>query len=67
MHKAIGNAQKRWPSMQTYLEYGREPLDNTRCEPAGDKGRKVGLFAGAEGAGERISLVETARLNGLGP
>lgn len=58
----------------TSLEDGRVPLDNNRCERAirpVAMGRKAWLFAGSQRAGERMaelmSLVETAKMNGLEP
>ncbi len=32
LHKAISYALKRWASLQTYLDDGRVPVDNNRCE-----------------------------------
>jgi len=74
LHKAVTYALKRWPSMQTYLEDGRVPVDNNRYErvmrPVA-QGRRKWLFAGSQRAGERMaglmSLLEMARLNGLEP
>lgn len=74
LHKAIGYVLKRWTALLAYLDDGRVPVDNNRCERAMRPvamGRKAWLFAGSQRAGERMadlmSLVETARLNGLEP
>lgn len=74
LHGAITYTLKRWASLQTYLEDGRVPVDNNRCEqmmrPVA-QGRRNWLFAGSLRGGERmadlLSLVHTARLNGLEP
>lgn len=74
LHGAISYTLKRWVSLQTYLEDGRVPVDNNRCEqmmrPVA-QGRRNWLFAGSQRGGERmadlLSLVHTARLNGLEP
>ena len=74
LHGAITYTLKRWVSLQTYLEDGRVPVDNNRCEqmmrPVA-QGRRNWLFAGSLRGGERmadlLSLVHTARLNGLEP
>ncbi|EFE54091.1 hypothetical protein PROVRETT_07087 [Providencia rettgeri DSM 1131] len=57
-----------------YIDDGKLPLDNNRCERAIRRvvmGRSNWLFAGSQAAGERaakiMGLLETARLNGLEP
>ncbi|HBE5680230.1 TPA: IS66 family transposase [Escherichia coli] len=74
LHGAITYALKRWAALTTYLDDGRVPLDNNRCEqmmrPVA-QGRKSWLFAGSLRGGERmaelLTLLHTARLNGLEP
>ncbi|MNH16744.1 Transposase IS66 family protein [compost metagenome] len=74
IYKAIGYTLKRWPALQCYLDDGRVPIDNNRIENAIRPvavGRKNWLFAGSLPAGQRmatlLSLLETARQNGLEP
>ncbi|PAZ42866.1 IS66 family transposase, partial [Escherichia coli] len=74
LHGAVTYALKRWPALETYLNDGRVPPDNNRCEqmmrPVA-QGRKSWLFAGSLRGGERLAelltLLHTARLNGLEP
>ncbi|MFZ4215691.1 IS66 family transposase, partial [Pantoea endophytica] len=74
LHKAITYALKRWASLTTYLDDGMVPPDNNRCEqmirPVA-VGRRNWLFAGSLRGGERLedllTLIHTARLNGLEP
>ena len=74
IRKAIDYALKRWAALLTYLDDGRVPIDNNRTEnvirPVA-VGRKNWLFAGSLPAGQRmaviLSLLETAKLNGLDP
>ncbi|HHL9234031.1 TPA: IS66 family transposase [Escherichia coli] len=74
LHGAITYALKRWAALTTYLDDGRVPVDNNRCEqimrPVA-QGRKSWLFAGSLRGGERmaelLTLLHTARLNGLKP
>ncbi|MGJ7761342.1 IS66 family transposase [Escherichia coli] len=60
--------------LSRFLEDGAVPLDNNVCERAIKNvvlGRKSWLFAGSQMAGERaaqiMSLLETAKRNGLEP
>ncbi|MBL5827572.1 transposase [Serratia fonticola] len=65
---------KRWPALLRYLDDGRVPIDNNRCEncirPVA-VGRKNWLFVGSLRAGQRmasiLSLLETAKLNSHDP
>lgn len=72
--KAIAYALKRRATLSRFLENGALPLDNNRCERAIRPvvmGRSNWLFAGSAAAGERaarmMSLLETAKMNGLDP
>ena len=72
--KAIAYALKRRVVLSRFLEDGALPLDNNRCERAIRPvvmGRSSWLFAGSVAAGERaakiMSLLETAKMNGLDP
>ncbi|ECI4527881.1 IS66 family transposase [Salmonella enterica subsp. diarizonae] len=72
--KAIAYALKRRVALSRFLEDGAVPLDNNVCERAIKPvvmGRKSWLFAGSVAAGERaakiMSLLETAKMNGLEP
>lgn len=72
--KAITYALKRRVTLSRFLEDGALPLDNNRCERAIRPvvmGRSNWLFAGSVAAGERsariMSLLETAKMNGLDP
>ncbi|WJS39636.1 IS66 family transposase (plasmid) [Escherichia coli] len=74
LHGAITYALKRWQALTTYLDDGQVPVDNNRCEqmmrPVA-QGRRSWLFAGSLRGGERmaelLTLLHTARLNGLEP
>lgn len=72
--KAIAYVLKRRAALSRFLEDGSLPLDNNRCERAIRSvalGRKSWLFAGSQAAGTRaaqiMSLLETAKMNGLEP
>ncbi|ORE91675.1 transposase [Stappia sp. 22II-S9-Z10] len=72
--KAIRYALTRWQALGRYLGDGRIEIDNNAAERAIRPialGRKNWLFAGSDRGGERaagiLSLIETARLNGLDP
>ncbi|ELO0596784.1 IS66 family transposase, partial [Salmonella enterica] len=74
LHKAIVYTLARCVELGLFLEDGAVPLDNNLCERAIKTvvmGRKSWLFAGSRMAGERaariMSLLETAKLNGLEP
>jgi transposase len=72
--KAFRYALSRWPSFILFLEDGRVAVDNNAAEramrPIGI-GRKNWLFAGADTGGETLAramtLIETAKMNGLDP
>lgn len=70
----IRYALTRWRALTRYCDDGRIEIDNNAAERAlrgVALGRKNYLFAGADCGGERAatlySLIETAKLNGLGP
>jgi transposase len=72
--KAIAYALKRRLTLSRFVEDGALPLDNNCCERAIRPvvmGRSNWLFAGSVTAGERaakiMSLLETAKMNGLEP
>jgi transposase len=74
LRKALDYTLKRWPVLLRYLDDGRVPIDNNRCENVMRPiavSRKNWLFAGSLRAGQRmasiLSLLETAKLNGLDP
>lgn len=74
LYKAINYTLKRRVALSRFLEDGALPLDNNRCERAIRPvvmGRSNWLFAGSVAAGERaakiMSLLETAKMNGLEP
>jgi len=74
LHGAVTYTLKRWSALETYLDDGRVPVDNTRCEQMMRPvalGRKAWLFAGSLRGGERLAelltLLHTAGLNGLEP
>lgn len=74
LYKAIQYALNHKTALSRFLEDGALPLDNNRCERAIRPvvlGRGNWLFAGSLSAGQRaakiMSLLETARLNGLEP
>ena len=72
--KAIRYGLSRWPSFELFLDDGRVGIDNNPAEramrPIGI-GRKNWLFAGSDSGGETLAramtLIETAKLNGLDP
>ena len=72
--KAIDYSLKRWTALIHYLNDGQVPIDNNwienRIRPIA-LGRKNWLFAGSLRAGKRaaaiMSLVQSAKLNGLDP
>lgn len=72
--KALNYAIKRWTALSVYLDNPAAPIDNNRIENLIRSlalGRKNWLFAGSEKAGQRaaglMSLIQTAKLNGLDP
>ncbi|THK35658.1 IS66 family transposase [Ensifer sp. MPMI2T] len=72
--EAIRYALFRWASLCRFLEDGTIEIDNNAAERAIRPialGRKNWLFAGSDKGGERaaaiLSLIETAKLNGLNP
>ncbi|EBF7355930.1 IS66 family transposase [Salmonella enterica] len=72
--KAVGYMLKRRETLSRFLDDGTLPLDNNRCERAIRPvvmGRSNWLFAGSLAAGTRaaqiMSLLETAKMNGLEP
>lgn len=72
--KAFRYGLSRWPSFELFLEDGRVGIDNNPAEramrPIGI-GRKNWLFAGSDSGGETLAramtLIETAKMNGLDP
>jgi transposase len=72
--KAFRYGLSRWPSFCLFLEDGRVAIDNNAAEramrPIGI-GRKNWLFAGADTGAETLAramtVIETAKLNGLDP
>jgi hypothetical protein len=72
--KAFRYGLNRWPSFCLFLEDGRVAIDNNAAEramrPIGI-GRKNWLFAGADTGAETLAramtIIETAKLNGLNP
>jgi len=72
--KAFRYALNRWPSFTLFLEDGRVAIDNNPAEramrPIG-VGRKNWLFAGSDTGGETLAramtLIESAKMNGLDP
>jgi transposase len=72
--QAIRYALSRWASLCRFLDDGSIEIDNNAAERAIRPialGRKNWLFAGSDKGGERaaaiLSLIETAKLNGLDP
>ncbi len=64
----------RWDALQVYLDDGTVEIDNNAAERAIRPiavGRNNWLFAGSDASGERtaniLTLIETAKLNGLEP
>ena len=72
--KAFRYALNRWTSFTLFLEDGRVAMDNNAAEramrPIG-VGRKNWLFAGSDTGGETLAramtVIETAKMNGLDP
>jgi transposase len=72
--RAIDYSLKRWAALTRYLDDGDLPIDNNwvenRIRPIA-LGRQNWLFAGSLRAGQRaaaaMSLLHSARLNGLDP
>lgn len=74
MAKAVYYSLKRWAALSAYAQTGHLPIDNNPAENAVRPialGRKNWLFVGSEAAGQRqaaiISLLATAKANGLDP
>jgi hypothetical protein len=72
--RAIDYALKRWEALTLYASDASLPIDNNRVENLirpWALGRKNWLFAGSLAAGERsadiMSLIESAKMNGLEP
>jgi transposase len=72
--KAFRYGLSRWPSLCLFLEDGRVAMDNNAAEralrPIGI-GRKNWLFAGADTGAETLAramtIIETAKMNGIDP
>ncbi len=72
--KAIRYGLSRWLSFELFLDDGRVSIDNNPAEramrPIGI-GRKNWLFAGSDSGGETLAramtVIETAKMNGLNP
>lgn len=71
---ALDYCLKRWTALTRYLDDGRLPIDNNWAENQMRPwalGRKNWLFAGSLRSGQRaaniMSLIQSARLNGLDP
>jgi transposase len=72
--KAFRYGLGRWPSFTLFLDDGRVAIDNNAAErgmrPIGI-GRKNWLFAGSDTGGETLAramtIIETAKLNGIDP
>ena len=72
--KAFRYGLNRWPSFTLFLEEGRVAIDNNPAEramrPIG-VGRRNWLFAGSDTGGETLAramtLIESAKMNGLDP
>jgi len=72
--KAIDYALSNWAALIQFLDDGNVPIDNNAAENAMRPlavGRKNWLFVGSQEAGERagniLSLIESAKLNGHDP
>lgn len=72
--KALAHTRKRWLALVRYADNGTLPIDNNPIERSIRPiaiGRKNWLFAGSKAAGERaaaiMSLIATAKQNGLEP
>jgi transposase len=71
---AIDYTLGHWKALTRYLDDGAVPIDNNHLErqiKPWAMGRKAWMFVGSEQAGQRaaavMSLVQSARLNGLDP
>lgn len=72
--KAFRYGLSRWPSFTLFLDDGRVAMDNNAAErgmrPIG-VGRRNWLFAGSDTGGETLAramtVIETAKMNGLDP
>ena len=72
--KAFRYGLSRWPSFTLFLDDGRVAIDNNAAErgmrPIG-VGRRNWLFAGSDTGGETLAramtVIETAKMNGLDP
>ncbi|ELT49832.1 transposase IS66 [Brucella intermedia M86] len=72
--KALRYGLSRWPSLSLFLEDGRVAMDNNAAEralrPIG-VGRRNWLFAGADTGAETLAramtIIETAKMNGINP
>lgn len=72
--KAFRYGLNRWPSFTLFLDDGRVAIDNNAAErgmrPIG-VGRRNWLFAGSDTGGETLAramtVIETAKMNGLDP
>lgn len=72
--EAMRYGLSRWDALQVYLDDGTVEIDNNAAERAIRPiavGRNNWLFAGSDSGGERtaniLTLIETAKLNGLEP
>lgn len=72
--KAIRYARSRWAALTAYVDDGRLEISNNAAENAVRPitlGRKNWLFAGSDSGGERaaimLTLLRTAKLNGVEP
>lgn len=72
--RAIDYSLSNWPALIQFLQDGNVPIDNNAAENAMRPlavGRKNWLFVGSQQAGERagniLSLIESAKLNGHDP
>lgn len=72
--KAFRYGLSRWPSFTLFLEDGRVAIDNNAAEPGMRPigvGRRNWLFAGSDTGGETLAramtIIETAKMNGLDP
>ncbi len=72
--KALRYGLSRWPSLCLFLEDRRVAMDNNAAERALrpiDIGRKNSLFAGANTGAETLAsamtIIETAKMNGIDP
>ena len=72
--EAIRYALARWQALGRFIDDGTTEIDNNAAERSIrpiSLGRKNWLFAGSDKGGERaagiLSLIETAKLNGINP